>query len=237
MAPYEEPNPFILKDFIIVESPYTTKDCNVKPMSDILLANQVQISEWTALNYTASIPMNVLEIEQYIANEINTFLMKATLARRCDNYVIQGFNLPSECTSTFNNFPSNQSQFGIGVDVLNKFIYTDDYIQKQTSANDKKPLCQRMNDLNNLLVKFDQILLRLNTSEIKAKYPDQYQTLMTKYKENVNMRMLLDQRLDNIYSNESAYGNSKRYMDSTIYTSVLWTVLATTFIFYIFKKM
>jgi hypothetical protein len=198
MAPYKEPNPFILKDFIIVESPYETDDCDIKPISNIVLAKDTVISTWTDQSYTILNPMNILELEQYIASEINKFLMKATIARRCDNYIIQGFNLPSECTSTFKNFPANQSQFGIGDDVLNKFFYTEDYIKKQTTSNDKKPLCQRLKDLKTLLVEFNKILSGLDTPEIKQKYPDQYNDIMRKYKENVNMRMLLDQKMDNI---------------------------------------
>jgi hypothetical protein len=181
--------------------------------------------------------MNILELEQYIAGEVNAFLLKARLARRCDNYVIQGSALPKECTTTFKNFPAIQSQFDIGDYVVDRFVYTDDYIKKQMNNNEKKPICHRLRDLKELLTEFNRFLQVLDTPEIKAKYPDQYKSIMTKYKENLNMRSLLDQKLDNIYSNESGYGNSKRYLDSTIYTSVLWTVLATTFIFYIFKKM
>jgi flagellar biosynthesis regulator FlaF len=65
-----------------------------------------------------------------------------------------------------------------------------------------------------------------------------YQDIVDKYMANVEFRSQLEERLKEIYSKErSAYGDSKQRLDATIYTSVLWTILATTILFYIFKKM
>ena len=227
----KETNPFVLKDYLVAESPIS----NPSQYSQIVSANNV--SEMTKAGYKILQPMNILELEQYLATEINKFLMNVRFARTCDNYVVQGLSLPTKCTNTFKNYgqSTNVSQFGTGDSLLNGLVYTDSYISLQTRDNDKKSLSQRLSDLQSMLSTFQYILNNIDT--LKSKYPDQYNNIMQKYNQNVSMRTILDQKLDNIYSNESSYGNSKRFLDSTVYTSVLWTILATTIVFYIFKKM
>jgi hypothetical protein len=45
-------------------------------------------------------------------------------------------------------------------------------------------------------------------------------------------------KVNELYFEEgSRIGNSKLYLDSTVYTSILWTILATTVLFYVFKKL
>ena len=56
------------------------------------------------------------------------------------------------------------------------------------------------------------------------------------YHENNMKRATLEERLDKVIQN-AKYSDSKEWLDSTIYTSVLWTVLATVTLVYIFKKM
>jgi hypothetical protein len=225
-----DPNPFILKEFILIESNIDTSDT-----SRIILTTKYHQN----MQGSPSQPMNILELEKYLMTEINKFLMTVRFARTCDRHIIYGFNLPDSCKDTFKNFTTstNQSQFGIGANVLDNFVYTDAYINKQQNMNDKKSLSKRLLDLKSMITDFKTYIDVVNTPEIKNKYPDQYNYIMQKYNQNLSMRSILDQKLDNIYSTESSYGSSKRFLDSTIYTSVLWTILATTLVYYIFKKM
>lgn len=232
-------NPFIMKVFVVCESPIKP-DNNVFPSFITFYDPEVMknfIKNLQLSGNTISEPMNLLELEQYLMNEINKFLIKVKLAKTCDNYTIQKFNLPSSCTSTFKNYPASKAQFGIGDNIFNNFVYTDSYISSQQTTNDKKSLSQRLRDLQFMLLGFQELLKQIDRPEIKAAFPDEYENIMTKYNQNLSMRAILEQKLDNIYSAESSYGNSKRFLDSTIYTSVLWTILATTLVFYIFKKM
>ena len=233
------PNPFTMKVFVIIESSPVSSCTIPSPQSMIIFyeENSEVIKMAVKAGSTVSQPMNILEVEQYLSTEINKFFVKLKLARTCDDYALQSMNLPANCTSTFKNFTVNQSQFGLDDNILDKFIYTDSYISSQQNANDKKHLCQRLRDLQLLLAAFKEIMGWINRPEIKEAYPDDYRNIMQKYQDNVSMRSILEQKLDNIYSTESSNGNSKRMLDSTIYTSVLWTILATTFVFYIFKKM
>jgi hypothetical protein len=59
---------------------------------------------------------------------------------------------------------------------------------------------------------------------------------MEKYNAALILRNELNNKIYMLYD-ESYMGNSKLYLDSTVYTSVLWTILATTVLFFIFKKM
>jgi hypothetical protein len=56
------------------------------------------------------------------------------------------------------------------------------------------------------------------------------------YKNNGKLRAELQNKLDNL-TNSIYYKDSKEFLDSTVYVSVLWTILATTSLFYIFKSM
>lgn len=101
-------------------------------------------------------------------------------------------------------------------------------IFKKKSRN--KPLCQLVADLNNLITTFNQLInTSANPYDMTTKNP-----IYTIYNENINMRNDLQREIDRIYGKKS---NSKLYLDSVVYTSVLWTILATTILFYIFKKL
>jgi hypothetical protein len=114
--------------------------------------------------------------------------------------------------------------------------YKTAYMNTQT-GNDKKELFHRFGDLQKMLEQFDSILKEIISNPANEKYKDIYDDIIKKHTENKSMRVFLDKTLDNIYSTESVYESSQRLLDSTIYTSVLWTILATTLVFYIFKKM
>jgi hypothetical protein len=103
----------------------------------------------------------------------------------------------------------------------------------------KKSLTQRISDLTNMLKDFSDILSNITTNgNIKNNYPEQHGEIMNMYKTNMDLRNELTEKINELYGgNESRYGNSKIYLDSAVYSSVLWTILATTLLFYIFRKM
>ena len=48
----------------------------------------------------------------------------------------------------------------------------------------------------------------------------------------------LDRKLNELYQKQSSiYGSNVRHLDATIYTGVLWTVLATSIVYYVFIKL
>ena len=128
------------------------------------------------------------------------------------------------------------SQLPFGENVFNDILYTDSYKNENANSNDKKEMCQRVADLSQLLTDFKRYLDLFNNTTTKNKFKDEYDTIMAKYNATLIVRNELNNKLYMLYD-ESYMGNSKLYLDSTVYTSVLWTILATTVLFFIFKKM
>jgi hypothetical protein len=231
----ETNNPFTLNNYIIAES--SIYDCaNLKNTSKIVMVGS-DMQTYISQGYTLSNKMNLMEVNKYLTKEMNKFLAMINLAKTCSMYIMQDNDSSKKCKNTFNNFAIDRMQFGAGNNVLDNFTYTEDYIKKRKTDNNKKHPCQRLADLRSLIDDYNQILNTMNKGDIKSKYLDQYSSIMEQHKNNVKVRKELEQKLEFIYSTDTRFGNSKQFLDSTIYTSVLWTILATTILFYIFKKM
>lgn len=198
-------------------------------------------------------------IEKYISEELSKFVNNINLLKRCDGYttlmnINQNVTLPKGCNTTFNNFSDEKiatirnnikynktvyySQINIVNNPFENISYTDSYLTSKTNNNDKKQICQQFSDVSQLLTDYKSILDSINTEDNKTKYTDDYNLIMTKYNANLVLRNELTTKVNELYSDQgSRLGNSKLYLDSTVYTSVLWTILATTVLFYIFKKL
>jgi hypothetical protein len=65
-----------------------------------------------------------------------------------------------------------------------------------------------------------------------------FNDIKTKHKHITQMRSELDAKLKELYvTDDSLAYEQHRIFDGTIYTSLIWTVLATTTLFYVFKKI
>jgi hypothetical protein len=249
-------NPFTESIYNIYESPLWSSCKNAGYTSRIVSSNAPPPNG----SYTNIITLkDLFYIEKYISEELSKFVNNVNLLKRCDGYTtLMNINpnviLPSGCNSTFNNFSDEKitkvrnnikynktvyySEINFGTTIFDNISYTDSYLTSKTNNNDKKQICQRFADLSNLLKDYKSILDSINTANNKDKYKDDYISLMTKYNANLVLRNELTEKVNELYSDQgSRLGNSKLYLDSTVYTSVLWTILATTVLFYIFKKM
>jgi hypothetical protein len=249
-------NPFTESIYNIYESPLWTSCKNAGSTSRIVSSR----SPPPAGSYINIIKTkDLFYIEKYIAEELSIFVNNINLLKRCDSYatlmnMYPNSTLPTGCNSTFNNYSDEKiatirnniknnktpyySEINFGNTIFDKITYTDSYINSRTNSNDKKQICQRFADLSQLINDYKNILDSINTTENINKYTDDYNLIMTKYKANLILRNELNGKINDLYSAQgSRLGNSKLYLDSTVYTSVLWTILATTVLFYIFKKM
>lgn len=65
-----------------------------------------------------------------------------------------------------------------------------------------------------------------------------FNDITTKHKDIVQLRRELDAKLKEVYATEdSLVYEHNRIFDGTVYTSLVWTVLATTTLFYVFKNL
>jgi len=204
---------------------------------------------------------NLFFIERYISDELSKFIENLYWAKICDKYgttmnTKPDIVFPEKCNSTFKNFSNDDistsrnniknkqnsklydSQINFGEAIFDKYSYTDSYKTSKSNDNDKKELCQRLADMVQMIDDLKKILDTINTPDNIEKYKDDYDLIMKNYNKNLVMRTQLDAKIQELYYDEAnRYNNSKLYLDSTVYTSVLWTILATTIIFYIFKKI
>jgi len=112
------------------------------------------------------------------------------------------------------------------------------------SSNDKN-----INNLNNAYTKINDVItgdiqnvlntFKDTTNMSKQQYDDfMNQTKMFYNERVVPLRKELDLKLMELYkSDNTLYSDYKRTYDLTIYTGVIWTILATTGLYFIFTKL
>jgi len=250
-------NPFIDKIYTIYESPLWDS-CK----SQGLVSRILTINEKILQGFTIQGPSDLFTVEKYIADELRKYFEIVDLAKRCDMYGIAMDDkndrqkpflyIPMECNATFSNFSQEsintikeksknkiyESQLKLGNNIFDNYVFADDYLKDKTSINDKKQLCQRFADINKMILDLTDILNRINTPENTQKFQEQHQYIMDKHRTNLALRKELEDKMSHIeMQDKNQYGDSKLYLDSTVYTTVLWTILATTIVFYIFKKL
>lgn len=236
--------------YYICESPIWSN--NVGNPSTITVGEPIEDSD-----YIVTYAVTIVDIEHYLSNETAKLIASIKIAQDCDNAAVAlntstANSIPSICSSTFTNFSQQQIQ-AIKDNLLAKtgkyeseltsangfsyFAYTDEYIASKTTENDKKGLFQRTSDVINMLADFLDILDSINQPEITSQYIDQTQQILAMFQQNNATHDELEKKLEQVYGQKSAYIDSKQFLDSTVYISVLWTILATTALFYMFKKM
>lgn len=253
MSRKQDENPMIQPIYIIYESPLWPACSDSYPSSRIMVQSKKAPNDAA---YIKSEPMTLVEIEYYISAETSKLLSSIKLAKQCN---MAGLSLnantnnpiPELCASTFTNFSQDQiadvkkniianaGKYVSEIDEtpFNQLSYTDEYVESKMTDNDKKPLCQRYADVLQMLKDFSDILKAMNNPVVRNKYLDHYQKITKTFQDNNITRQGLEKKLASVYGENSFHGDSKKFLDSTIYVSVLWTVLATTALFYIFKKM
>lgn len=102
-------------------------------------------------------------------------------------------------------------------------IYPNEYFDLTRQYNYIKNLTDTLNEL---LIKY------LSTN------PSEQGVLSTRYRELVNLRAEMDAKLEELFGKSNTTNMQySQYYDSTIYTSIFWTVLVTSLLFYTFRKI
>jgi len=257
-------NPFEAKNYYIRESPL--KKCNSLPLSSRItirtgnIQGIIKNTDRKVKGFSSRGPLSLLEIKQYLSDETTKFYVQAELAKSCDSagMALNGLagaetsSIPPGCSTRFTNFSDRNlrliqaaidnnitaftSQMSTGTNPFMNFQYTPQYLASKRNVNDKKQLCQRYADIGQLLADFVAILNTLNNDSQKTAFTDKYTELMEIYKNNGHLRAELKNKLDHL-TNSVYYQDSKEFLDSTVYVNVLWTILATTGLFYLFKSL
>ena len=85
--------------------------------------------------------------------------------------------------------------------------------------------------------------------ELKTKYESQtnyttdtifkstHESIMNKAKQIDELRRAIDTKMETILKNKNPPNELTRQYDSTVYTGIVWSILATSVLFYIFTEM
>jgi hypothetical protein len=148
-------------------------------------------------------------------------------------------------------------------DKTNEYIATNNTIPKRCptiknwEVNKNEPLYNGTIDLNfdtknfgkNMMTDLSYINVLLTTSnkyvnDISNNYKSQipqgssYDDIITMYNKNVELRRSLDNKMIELYNGDQSIAMyQKKSMDSVVYANILWTVLATSLIYYVFVKI
>ena len=69
-------------------------------------------------------------------------------------------------------------------------------------------------------------------------YDASYNHILNVQNSNIKMRQELDTKLQNLYETpDSMYADYKKSVDSSVYSGILWTVLATSVLYIVFTKL
>lgn len=177
--------------------------------------------------YTLSQAYNLYELSNYISNLMKKFIVDLQLVNQCNQYATNTQAIPSNCQNTFKGYSDRTK-----IDRTK----LPEYQSNVMSGHRKKHLHQQMNDLNNIITRYNAIIQSVaNDSSIPK---DQYNVLVQTNNINIKLRNDLDQKLGEIYEySTSEIVRSRTDLDNTMYTGIMWSILATSLIYIIFTKL
>ena len=97
----------------------------------------------------------------------------------------------------------------------------------------EKTMQQRYLDILTMQLGFNGILSKLSTTV----YGDDYLVLKDTEHQNINMRQTLTNDLNELRGNDPNEVFKTAQLDSTIYSTILWIILAIVIIYYIFIRV
>jgi len=194
--------------------------------------------------------VSLLDAQTYIVKAINDLTTDIALAQSCDTSsrysgpssggCCTGSMIQPICSKTFSNFADADYKPGVTKNdngtLKNPLLQMQDYLYVE---NNKKSFCQQVNDISGLIQDFKNIYTNLSNgvlSNFKINKTDPN----TSYQNMLTLRNKLDMKLQSLLNKTDLNGpqyQSKLQLDSTVYTTVLWTVLATSVLYYVFIKI
>ena len=96
------------------------------------------------------------------------------------------------------------------------------------------------NELDKSIAIFNDALGKLKTNDgiSQDDYEENYGDIMQQYSNVLKLRNELDLKLKEInQTDDSVYNMYVSSYDSTVYTSIIWSILATSLLYYIFVKL
>ena len=157
--------------------------------------------------------------------------------------IIEGFTDQEEITgvmskeidllSSLNIFNQNYSMY-VACNEKNGANVTENSCASYT----EETLLEAKNNVNTAITNVNNALDGLNEGKSIGEYDASHNVIGTTHKDIMKLRSELDLKLKEIYATEDSIAHQHKQMfDGTAYTSLVWTVLATSTLFYVFKHL
>jgi hypothetical protein len=205
----------------IVSDPDLVTTQNGVPTAKFDFGNAIYTSQGN--RYSLSQGYNLYELLEYISKLMTGFISDIELVKQCN----ESKSIPTNCQTTFQGYEDNKPMDNSKLPL---------YQYNVMNNHRKKHLYQQLNDLNNIINTYNIIIVKVaNDSSIPK---SQYNELVRTNNINVKLRNDLDEKLGEIYEyNNSEIVRSRTNLDNTMYTGIMWGILATTLVVIIFAKM
>lgn len=181
-------------------------------------------------SYSKKGPYDIFDLSKYISNRLVNLIDQLQLLNKCNKYRSSNESIPASCQDVFIGYDTKAN---INDQIDKKIIplYKDYFLTKY-----KKHLQQQVNDIKNLIDRFNIIVESIkNDNSIPS---GDYEKLLRTNRDNVKIRSELDLKLGEIYEyNSSNIVKSRVNLDSTVYTGVIWSILATSLAYFVFTKL
>jgi hypothetical protein len=163
--------------------------------------------------------LNMMSAESKLLADLNDFNAKYA------NYV--------QCTNSASITKTNSSGATCTVDDMNIQTVNDAYNKLVTYTTSNGTNTLTGGDVYRVLN------TNLNNAPSKQQYNDSYDYVTKTYNSDVlKMRGELDAKMRELYATpDSRMFEYKQSYDSTIYAGILWTILATTGLYFVFTKL
>ena len=104
-------------------------------------------------------------------------------------------------------------------------------------ANFGKNLSTDLSYIDILIKKSSNIIQDISKNYQNGHNGD-YNTSVSRYNTNIKLRQELDMKMTELYNGDTSIAMyQKKSVDSVVYANVLWTILATSLIYYVFVKI
>jgi hypothetical protein len=209
----------------IISDPNLVTTQNGVPTANFDFGNAIYTSQGN--QYSLSRGYNLYELLEQISKSLVGCISDIELLKECNTYSKSKKPVPPNCKTTFQGYENNKT-----IDNSKLPLYQYNIMNDRR----KKHLYQQLNDLNNMINTYNIIIASVaNDSTIPR---SQYNELVRTNNINVKLRNDLDEKLGEIYEyNNSEIVRSRTNLDNTMYTGIMWGILATTLVVIIFAKM
>ena len=196
--------------------------------------------------YSYSTFNNIYELSNYISKRLLLLISKLQLANQCKRNDQKNKHQLAINRNRFNRRFNNKINiindpkcnvfqpvsYNLNIPLF-KRVNNDIEVIPGTTIKEKQ-IIQESNDINNLLTRFNEILTLIESNPNTVNYNE----LMNQQKQNEFLRNELDRKLAEIYEYRNTnIVKSQINLDNTIYTGVLWSILATSLAYFVFIKL